>query len=76
LFTEKPYHERKKGRHPFDKLSKPAQCALANADIKTPEQLSTLTEKEFMQLHGIGKNALQTLRTAMSENGLSFAEKG
>jgi hypothetical protein len=38
--------EKKEG-HPFDKLSKPAQRALANADIKTLEQLSALTEKEY-----------------------------
>jgi DNA-directed RNA polymerase alpha subunit len=61
--------------HSFDKLAKPAQRALANAGIKTLEQLSQLTEAEFMKLHGIGKNALQTLKAVMDENGLSFAKK-
>ena len=65
----------KKEIHPFDKLAKPAQRALANSGIKTLEQLSRLTEAEFMKLHGIGKNALQTLRTAMIENGFSFVKK-
>ena len=61
--------------HPFDKLAKPAQCALANARINSLEDLSKLSEKEFMKLHGIGKNALQKLKEQMKENGLSFTEK-
>lgn len=64
-----------KESHPFDKLSKPAQRALANAGIKTLEQLSRLSEAEFMKLHGIGKNTLQTLKTTMAENGFSFPQK-
>lgn len=58
--------------HPFDKLAKPAQRALANAGIKTLQQLSALTEAELMQLHGIGKNALQTLKNMMADSNLSF----
>jgi hypothetical protein len=46
----------------FDKLAKPAQRALANAGIKTLEQLSQLTEAEFMQLHGIGKIRCKLLK--------------
>jgi hypothetical protein len=48
-----------KEKHSFDKLAKPAQRALANARINSFEDLSKLSEKEFMKLHGIGKNALQ-----------------
>jgi DNA-directed RNA polymerase alpha subunit len=61
---------------PFDKLAKPAQRALANAGIKSLEDLSKLTESEFMKLHGIGKNSLQALRVALAENSLSFASRG
>jgi DNA-directed RNA polymerase alpha subunit len=61
--------------HPFTKLAKPAQRALANAGIKTLEELSRLTEAEMKKLHGIGKNALQTLKAAMAVNGLSFVQK-
>ena len=62
-----------KAPHPFDKLAKPAQRALANAGINSLEELSKLKEKEFMSLHGIGKNALATLRIAMEANGVLFA---
>ena len=58
--------------HPFDTLAKPAQRALANAGIKTLQQLATITEAEVMHLHGIGKNALQTLKNMMAGNNLSF----
>jgi hypothetical protein len=66
----------KKELHPFDKLSKPAQRALANARITTLEQLSRLTEAEFMKLHGIGKSTLPPLKAALAENYLEFAKKG
>ncbi len=62
--------------HPFDQLAKPAQRALANAGITTLEQLVNLSETEFMALHGIGKNALQTLKTALTNRNLSFAQGG
>jgi DNA-directed RNA polymerase alpha subunit len=60
--------------HPFAQLGKPAQRALANASIQTPEQLSRLTEKEVMQLHGMGKSSLPILKEAMAERGFTFAQ--
>jgi len=63
-----------KENHPFSKLAKPAQRALANAGINSLEELAKLTEKDFMKLHGIGKNALQTLRSALADKALSFAK--
>ena len=57
---------------PFAQLARPAQRALANANIKTLKQLSEITEVELMQLHGIGKNALQTLNAIMADNDLLF----
>jgi DNA-directed RNA polymerase alpha subunit len=64
-----------KATHLFDKLAKPAQRALANAGIKTLEQLSQLTEAEFMQLHGIGKNTLQTIKADMAKYQIYFQIK-
>jgi len=57
------------------KLSQPAQRALAGAGIKTLKQLSKFSETEIKQLHGMGPNALNQLRTALAAKGLSFAEK-
>jgi DNA-directed RNA polymerase alpha subunit len=63
-----------KETHPFDKLAKPAQRALANAGINNLEELAKLTEKEFMKLHGIGKSTLPVLKEAMADKQLSFAK--
>ncbi|MCQ6960660.1 DNA-directed RNA polymerase subunit alpha C-terminal domain-containing protein [Mucilaginibacter aquariorum] len=63
-----------KENHPFSKLAKPAQRALANADINSLEELAKLTEKELMKLHGIGKSTLPVLKEAMADKGLSFAK--
>jgi len=54
------------------KLAAPAYRALVNAGINSLLQLSAHSEKEIAGLHGIGKNALGTLKTALKENGLSF----
>lgn len=63
---------KKAGISPFAKLSNPAQRALAHAGIETPEDLSKLTEKEFIQLHGVGKSALPIVKAIMAEKGLAF----
>jgi len=54
------------------KLAAPAQCALAAANIQQLEQLTRFTEADIKQLHGIGPNALDTLRRALAAKGLSF----
>lgn len=54
------------------KLAKPAQRALYNANLVSLEHLTTITEKEFSQLHGIGPNALKAVKEALTANGLSF----
>lgn len=55
-------------------LSQPALRALANAGIKHLEQLAKFTEKDVKNFHGIGPNALNKLRQALAERGLSFRE--
>ncbi len=57
------------------KLGSPAKRALENAGIQQLEQLSSMTEAELLKLHGIGKNALEQLRAAMTAAGLEFAQK-
>lgn len=56
------------------KLAAPAQRALQSAGISNLTQLTQISEEELMQLHGMGKNALSTLREALNANGLSFRE--
>jgi len=57
------------------KLASPAQRALAAAGITRLEQLTRISEAELAQLHGIGPNALKTLRLALEENGLTFCSE-
>ncbi len=54
------------------KLSQPAQRALAEAGIRRLEQLTGYGESDIRQLHGIGPNALKTLREALAAKGLTF----
>ena len=58
----------------FDKIGKPAKRALANLEIHTLEELTRLSEAEFLQLHGVGKKALQILKVALNDHNLSFAQ--
>ncbi|MES2690020.1 MAG: DNA-directed RNA polymerase subunit alpha C-terminal domain-containing protein [Bacteroidota bacterium] len=55
-------------------LAAPARRALDSAGIKTLNNLANHTEAEILALHGIGKNALLTLKKALADAGLSFAE--
>lgn len=54
------------------KLAAPARRALAAAGYSNLAQLSQAREDEIAALHGMGPNALRTLRQALQENGLSF----
>jgi DNA-directed RNA polymerase alpha subunit len=57
------------------RLAKPAQRALQNAGIQSLEELAGCREEEIAALHGIGKNALQVVKTTLNESGLSFARE-
>jgi len=57
------------------KLAKPAQRAIQNAGITTIEQLSSYSEKEISELHGIGKNAISVIRQTLNEHGIIFSIK-
>ena len=43
----------------------PARRALENKGITTLQQLSKFSEKEILQLHGMGPGSLPKLRTAL-----------
>jgi predicted flap endonuclease-1-like 5' DNA nuclease len=53
-------------------LAAPARRALATAGYMRLEQLTTVSEDELKQLHGIGPNAIKKLHTALADRGLSF----
>ena len=62
------------GDSDLPKLAAPARRALANAGYVHLEQLAGVTEAELMELHGMGANAINVLRKALSERGLSFPD--
>lgn len=53
-------------------LAKPAQRALANAKIASLKQLAGKREADIADLHGMGPNALATLKRALKAAGLAF----
>jgi hypothetical protein len=54
------------------KLAAPARRALIGAGYTRLEDLTRVKESEIMKLHGMGPNAMQVLRKALEERGLSF----
>jgi hypothetical protein len=56
------------------KLAAPAVRALHSAGITRLDQLTLVSEEELLQLHGMGQNALSTLREELKAKGLSFRE--
>lgn len=66
--------ENMKSENDLPKLAAPAQRALASAGVQRLAQLTKFNEDEIKHWHGIGPNALDQLRRALGENGLSFAK--
>ena len=64
--------ERKPDHGFLSVLSAPARRALENKEITTLQQLSKYTEKDILQLHGMGPASLPKLRSSLKEKGLSF----
>ncbi len=54
-------------------LSKPALRALAAEGITCLEQLARRSQLEIENLHGVGPNAIKTLRQALTQAELTFA---
>ena len=55
-------------------VSRPAQRALANACITSPQDLAKFPEAKVAALHGMGPKALAPLKAAMAAKGLAFAK--
>lgn len=56
----------------LSKLAAPARRALENAGINTLEKLSGYSEKEILNLHGIGKSSIPVLKLELEKAGLGF----
>jgi len=55
-------------------LSGPARGALLHAGITTLTELSRHSEREILKLHGMGPKSLPTLRQALHDAEMAFAE--
>jgi predicted RecB family nuclease len=53
-------------------LAAPARRALESAGITTLKQLSQWSEKEILELHGMGPSSIPKLRKALSDENRSF----
>lgn len=54
------------------KIGQPATRALASIGITSLEQLTEMTEKELLDLHGFGPKALNLLKTALEKENLAL----
>ena len=53
-------------------IGRAATRALTAAGHRTLEQLTAVTEKELLALHGVGPKAIRLLRAELAEHGLAF----
>jgi len=53
-------------------IAAPARRALERENIKTLADLSKWTERDILNLHGMGPGTIPKLKKALRENGYSF----
>lgn len=53
-------------------MASPVRGALEHAGIKTLRQLSKYTEKEILNMHGIGPSSMPLFKKKLNGAGLSF----
>jgi predicted Fe-Mo cluster-binding NifX family protein len=56
------------------KISAPARRALLGAGYQRLDQLAAAQEPQLLTLHGMGPKAMNILRAALEERGLSFRD--
>lgn len=56
----------------FKMLSAPAQRALENKGIRSLQELSKFSEKDILELHGIGKTAISKLQSLLETENLKL----
>ena len=67
--------ERKAKADFLNSIAAPAKRALEHEGIDTLLKLSKFTEKEILQLHGMGPGTIPKLKKALTEKRLSFRKK-
>lgn len=55
-------------------ISAPARRALENRGIDSLGKFALMSEKELLQLHGIGESVVSKLQVLLAEKNLSFGE--
>ena len=55
-------------------LDVPAERALCQAGISCLDELTAFSESDIKRLDGVGPRMVGTLRSALAEKGLSFAQ--
>jgi hypothetical protein len=58
------------------RLSRPATAALLAAGYTRMQQLTTVTAKEILALHGMGPKGIRILREELAEQGKAFEGDG
>lgn len=56
-------------------LSAPARRALQYQNITTLQKLSSFSEKELLQLHGLGTTSIPKIKAALAQKGLHLKEE-
>lgn len=57
---------------PLPKIGSPATQALLSIGIASLEEVAAYSEKELLDLHGVGPKAIRILKDVMKEKGMSF----
>lgn len=64
--------ERKPKESFLSQIGAPARRALERENIRTLEDLAKWTEKDILNLHGMGPSSIPKLKKALSEYDLTF----
>jgi hypothetical protein len=75
MYKDRKEKADKNFKNDLPKLAKPAERALYNAGLTSLKQITSFGENELLALHGIGKNAVETLRKSLAEQGLAFKKQ-
>ena len=60
---------------PIPRIGGPFNDALAAAGYTHMEQLTEVTARDLLKLHGVGQKGIRILREAMAERGLALKDE-